>query len=132
MIKILRVDPEILAILPDMLFSLIPTQRLPHIEGIFPIFSSRRIVAVVIYDTTKHAIAESVDASALMVSPHCKRQDLIKGASLIAETHPILLYIPTAVLLPSRTNKSTNQAFFSSQPCSSDLVSVCAMPRRRY
>lgn len=57
MIKILRVDPMILAIFPYVLPFFVPTQGFAHIEGILDRFSAGRVVAVVINHSSEDAVS---------------------------------------------------------------------------
>ena len=57
MIEILGLDSKILAVLSNMLLPFVSAQRLPHIESIFAIFPSCRVVTIVVDHTTEDAVA---------------------------------------------------------------------------
>jgi hypothetical protein len=70
MIQILRINPEILPVLPHMLLLLIPPQRLTHIERVFPALSSRWVVAVVIDNAAEDGVSVMFFPSALQSSSY--------------------------------------------------------------
>lgn len=122
MIDVFRINPDVSPIFPHMLSLIITTQRFPHVKCIFALFCRRGIVTVIIHHSSVYGIS--------MIERWVSRAILHPMFSCNAGSYPKPSYRSMAVLLPSRTNKSTNHAFCCSQPRSSTFVKLCASPNR--
>lgn len=117
---IMRRNREVFPILTDSLTLCVARKRFPHVVGVFA-------VGVVVFHRAEYRV------SAPTISYHsqylsCIRQRTAQPRILDVGkvTYPILLYIPIALTLSFRTNKSTNQHFSVSPCCSNNAVSLRA------